>query len=112
MVRSEPKADSAISRQLPNGGAVAVGAYVDASDTDDCFRLPAYDCAACRCAGVVLGASDNQPIVGARVKAVDDSRFTLTDIEGHYRLELAAGMCDIMVSERDRVRYRLQHYDR
>ncbi len=84
--------------QLPNGGAVAVGAYVDASDTTIVSGYLLTIAPPAGVQGVVLGASDNQPIVGARVKAVDDSRYTLTDIEGHYRLELAAGTYDVMVS--------------
>lgn len=84
--------------QLPNGGAVAVGTTINAADTSiaQAYILAISPPAGVQ--GVVLGASDNEPVVGARVKAANDSRFTLTDAEGHYRLELAAGTYDIVVS--------------
>lgn len=84
--------------QLPNGGAVAVGSYALAEDTS---VVSAYVLTIAPPAGVqgtVIGTSDDEPVFGARVRAAGDSRYTLTDVNGEYRLDLAAGTYDIVVS--------------
>lgn len=84
--------------QLPDGGAVTVGAYVSDADSTD---IRAFILAISPPAGVqgtVLGSSDSEPVAGARVQAVGDDRFTLTSSEGIYRLDLATGAHDIVVS--------------
>lgn len=83
---------------LPNGGAVAVGSLALAEDTS---VVSAYVLTIAPPAGVqgtVTGMSDGEPVIGARVKAAGDSRYTLTDVNGEYRLELAAGTYDIVVT--------------
>lgn len=84
--------------QLPSGGALALGTKIDESDT---AVVSAYLMAISPPAGVqglVTSLTDNEPIMGAHVQAVGDARFTITNPEGVYRLELAAGFHDIVVS--------------
>jgi len=84
--------------QLPDGGALAVGAMAMPDDTSDVrgYLLRVTPPAGVR--GTVIGLTTNDPVVGASVREVGSARATFTDAQGVFRLDLAAGIHDVMVS--------------
>lgn len=83
--------------QLPDGGAIVCGAMILPEDTTQTRGYLLRISPPAGVQGTVIGLSDGQPVFGARVRAAGDDRFTITDAQGRYRLELAAGTYDITV---------------
>ncbi|MCB9357700.1 MAG: carboxypeptidase regulatory-like domain-containing protein [Calditrichaeota bacterium] len=84
--------------QLSDGGAIACGTMIAPEDTTS---IRGYFLRVLPPAGVqgrVTGLSDGEPVPGARVFAAGQDRYTITDIEGRYRLELAPGQYDVVVT--------------
>lgn len=79
----------------PNGGAIALGTRVVTEGDTRGYLLGVSPPAGAY--GVVLGQSDDQPIAHARVHAVGDERFSITNSAGEYRLELSVGSHDLVV---------------
>ncbi|MBK6911206.1 MAG: carboxypeptidase regulatory-like domain-containing protein [bacterium] len=83
---------------LPDGAAIAVGAMAMEGDTADVrgYLLRIAPPAGIR--GTVVGQSTGDPVSGAQVRVVGEQRFAWTDEQGEFRLDLAAGMHDVMVT--------------
>lgn len=80
----------------PNGGAVALGTEVVTEGVTRGYLLGISPPAGAF--GIVTGLTDGEPVSGARVQAIGDTRFGVTNSAGEYRLELSAGTHDLVVT--------------
>ncbi|MBK6766676.1 MAG: T9SS type A sorting domain-containing protein [bacterium] len=80
---------------VPSGGAVAVGDEVVAEGVTRGYLLGVAPPGGVQ--GVVRGLTNSQPISGARVHEVGSDRIATTNSAGEYRLDLSAGLHDLVV---------------